>query len=229
MSALGRKQTFCPISRQAISALAQRPIAGWRYGHIGGRAPDAPSQLRDIAGGIGYGSNVQYRPAPSTSGNRVPPPPPTWRTQPPLSAVYERGSTAIAPRMTAWPPQPGSIRARSPAHRPETRRNRGHFAAGREGISYPLVQDAARHHDGRAAPAARRRSRQPPHPGPGAGRQLHRRVEAVRPAERRRAAAMASSTSPTPNRTASHRTSAGCAASASASSRPRQLAKHLKQ
>ena len=36
-----------------------------------------------------------------------------------------------------WPPRPGSIRARSTAHRPETRRKRGISRHGREGISYP--------------------------------------------------------------------------------------------
>jgi hypothetical protein len=38
--------------------------------------------------------------------------------------------TACVP---GWPPRPGSIRARNTAHRPETRRNRSHFAA----LRYP--------------------------------------------------------------------------------------------
>jgi len=58
-----------------------------------------------------------------------------------------------------------------------------------------------------AGPAARRQSRQPPHPRPGAGRQPPGgSSSAGRVASR---CAMASSTSPTPNRTASRRTPAG--------------------
>ena len=58
-------------------------------------------------------------------------------------------------------------------------------AWGKPGKAPGRVRSAARDRDRFAGPRLRRRSRQRPHPDLRSGRKLHRRMEAVRPAERR--------------------------------------------